>query len=301
MDPNMNIDGVLNEARAGTSAGCQGCPWNPLTVGPMAFGTSCTEHTSLSSGRALVVSVAQDPGGTTPERTGRLCVVCNSRNASDRSAGHAFDLWRAAISFASNDRSYQDPIMRQTYFTNAVLHGVPTGDRRSEAERKRLTAQREKANSFCAGVLAQQLAALQPSIVMVSGATARAAVDLLSSGAWSAVSPSEPSQKRIRVSGVPHEIECFALVHASARGTNFEAAKRAREWFATTGDQERFVESRIASLPSGVQARLLLQKCRPSAGGTDTEYRGMMAHLAWWIAVGNAIRDDLGPSGLKRE
>jgi hypothetical protein len=74
--------------------------------------------------------------------------------------------------------------MKQTYFTNAVLHGVPTGDRRSEAERKRLTAQREKANSCCAGVLAQQLAALQPSIVMVSGATARAAVDLLSSGAW---------------------------------------------------------------------------------------------------------------------
>src|SRR5207244_3275905 len=85
-----------------------------------------------TDGPALVVSIAQDPGGTTPEKTSRLCVVCNSANRTDQSAIHAFDLWRAAISQIPQTHPYHDQFMRRTYFTNALLHGVPTQDARSE-------------------------------------------------------------------------------------------------------------------------------------------------------------------------
>jgi hypothetical protein len=255
----------------------------------MAFGTSCVEHTHTADGPALVVAIAQDPGGTTPETTSRLCVACNSQNRTDQSAIHAFDLWRAAISLAPQTHPYSDPFMKRTYFTNALLHGVPTRDARAPEARERLQGIRRLALTACADVLRDQLVLLQPRVLMVSGDAAIQALAQIAPGDWTEPSGAGPAQRSVRLPGVAHRPTAFRLVHAGAQGTNMTAAKLARAFFQTTEQQVESVRHQIAKLPSQQQALNLLDKYRPK-GNTDTTFRGLMLHLSWWMAVGFAIR-----------
>lgn len=288
-----NLHTLLYDAEHGNLALCSGCVWNPSLVGKMAFGTSCPEHTHVSEDPALVVSIAQDPGGTTPESTSRLCVVHNSQNPTDQSAIHAFDLWRAAISFQPLTHPYSDPFMKRTYFTNALLHGVPTRDGRAANDRKRLQDARRTALTCCARVLEAQLSILQPKIVMVSGESAIQALGIIAPGDWSEATDEAPARRVISVERVPHRILAFRLIHAGAQGTNLAAAPTARRLFRSAAEQESALRKRIGVLPSPRQALTFLDNYR-GKGTTDTTFRGMMLHLRWWITVGEAIRAAAG-------
>jgi Uracil DNA glycosylase superfamily len=283
------LSSLLQDAALGKHSLCASCVWNPSRVGKMAFGTSCPEHTHVSEGPALVVSIAQDPGGTTPESTSRLCVVHNSQNPTDQSAIHAFDLWRAAISFQPQTHPYSDPYMKRTYFTNALLHGVPTRDGRKAEERKRLQGARRTALTSCARVLEAQLSILRPKIVMVSGESAIQALGSVAPGDWSEATDEAPARRVISMEGVPHRILAFRLIHAGAQGTNLAAAPTARRLFRSAAEQEAALRARIGFLPSPQQALNFLDRYRDN-GTTDTTFRGMMLHLRWWITVGEAIR-----------
>jgi Uracil DNA glycosylase superfamily len=280
---------LLDTAKAGRLPACGSCAWNPTRVGKMAFGTSCVEHTHTADGPALVVAIAQDPGGTTPEKTSRLCVVCNSQNRTDQSAIHAFDLWRAAISMAPQTHPYADPLMKRTYFTNALLHGVPTQDERAPEARERLQAMRRLALTACADVLRDQLTLLQPRVLMVSGDAAIQALAQISPGDWNEPTGTSPAQRSVHLPGVAHRATTFRLIHAGARGTNGRAAELARTFFPTTEQQVESMREHIRKLPSQQQALSFLDKYR-AKGSTDTTFRGMMLHLSWWMAVGFAVR-----------
>lgn len=278
---------LLEDAQVGRHSACSACPWNPARVGPMAFGSSCVTHTS-GSGPALFIQIAQDPGGTTPEKTGILCPVCNSR--TDKSASHGFDLWRAAVSMQPLSLAYRDAIIQRTYFTNALLHGVPSGSRRSPQEAEALKSLRPMAARSCATILRHQFEVLQPRVAIVIGDLAARALDSVSRGSWTDATSEAPPTREFLASPAGPPIVAFKLIHGSARGTNLAAAPLARELFRSLSDQERFIRKRIDSLPSPGEALAFVRKYRDAVRGTDTEYRGMLLHLAWWIHVGSAMR-----------
>lgn len=114
----------LEQAELGNHTCCSRCPWNPKIVGPIAFGMSCMEHgvNFAIASSAISMQVVQDPAGTTPEKTGRLCFVHNSEYQTDKTALHAFDLWKATVSFDIQED--QDPYLHNHYWTNALLHGA---------------------------------------------------------------------------------------------------------------------------------------------------------------------------------
>lgn len=281
------LSALLQEAGRGKHEACSSCVWNPSRIGAMAFGTSCAEHTHAQDRPALAVSLARDPGGTTPERTSRLCPVHNS--FSDQSAAHGFDLWRAAISMSPQTHPYFDPLMRRTYFTNAILHGVPTRDSRSGEERQRLKRLLNRALAACADVLRAQLTLLQPKVIMVFGESAEQALSYIAPGHWSDRTAAVPAQRQFVLPHVGHVITAYRLIHGSPQSTNLVAAPLARQFFATTQLQTEFVRSRIDSLPSPREALNVLDKYRAKSS-TDTTFQGMLLHLAWWIEVGRALR-----------
>jgi hypothetical protein len=281
---------LLEELRHGTHTVCSHCSWNPRAAGRMAFGSSCSEHGHSGEDAALVLSLAQDPGGTTPEVTSRLCPVHNSENSSDKSAAHGFDLWRAAVSLRPYSPDYRDPFMKRTYYSNALLHGIPTRDARTAEERSRLGRSRRQALGCCVGALRLQFEVLQPRVVLAHGEVAATALALVAPGEWSQSTRFGVPKRPLRVPGVPHQILGLRFIHASARGTNLVAAPLARRLFSSTESQESAVRSQIELLPEPSEAQRLLFAYQPSAGMTDTTYRGMMLHLSWWIDAGEAIR-----------
>ncbi|MHB8060461.1 MAG: hypothetical protein ACYDHO_06480, partial [Gaiellaceae bacterium] len=86
--------------------------------------------------------VVQDPANTTPAKTGKLCVVCNSKNASDGSAQHGLALWAAAVSL-SPERERPLRYVDRHYWANAAMH--------SDGETL------EKTSDCCRGVLLEQI------------------------------------------------------------------------------------------------------------------------------------------------
>jgi hypothetical protein len=253
----------------------------------MAFGTSCAEHTHATDSPALAVSLARDPGGTTPERTRRLCPAHNS--VSDQSAAHGFDLWRAAISMSPQTHPYSDPLMKRTYFTNAILHGVPTRDSRPADERKRLQRLLKRALVPCADVLRAQLTLLRPKVIMVFGESADQALAYVAPGHWSEATAAVPAHRQFELTDTGHTTTAYRLIHGSPQSTNLVAAPLAQRFFATTRDQSEFVRAKIETLPSSREALNFLDKYRAKSS-TDTLFQGMMLHLSWWIEVGSALR-----------
>lgn len=161
----MNVNRILKAAEDGTHFGCRGCPWNPgLLIDRIAFGKSCCEHgLDWSSLQATAVSmqIVQDPAGTTPDKTRKLCSVCNSRNQTDRTAQHSFDLWKAAV--APVDGEVAEQYLRGHYWTNAIMHG---------ASKNELRKQIKQARKCCTKVLQDQLLNLSPKVIIASGQVA---------------------------------------------------------------------------------------------------------------------------------
>ena len=118
---------LLERLESGTHAACTACVWRPSPDRSIAFGISYLKHGLNWHGhtRAISVQISQDPAGTTPERTGCLCSVCNSANSSDQSAQQGIALWKAGVDRDEDDDSGEKFLSRH-YWTNAVLHGDST-------------------------------------------------------------------------------------------------------------------------------------------------------------------------------
>ncbi len=104
----MDIVSVLNKAQLGELPSCKTCPWSPKTsknAETIAFGKSCTEHGvnwEESNCRVNSMLIVQDPGDTTPQKTGGLCAVHNAESRTDNTAKQGIDLWKATVSLDMN-------------------------------------------------------------------------------------------------------------------------------------------------------------------------------------------------------
>lgn len=152
---------LLERLETGTHPACSNCVWRPSQDRRVAFGTSCLKHgVDWRTGSAAIrVQISQDPAGTTPERTGCLCAVCNSANATDRSAQQGISLWQAAV-HRDSDRDAGASYVSRHYWTNAVMHG---SNNRGQLPSARVS---------CAAALAAQLALLTPKVIIACGVDA---------------------------------------------------------------------------------------------------------------------------------
>jgi uracil-DNA glycosylase family 4 len=161
----MNVQRFLTICEEGKHGSCFSCSWRPATFGgaESSFGVSCTENgfDYINSSSAVSMIIAQDPAGTTPEKTGKLCMVCNSENQTDKTARNIYGLWTAAVSLGPRgDRPprYYD----QNYSTNAIKHGV------SGEQRKYIN----KARRSCSAILQKEIGLLSPRVIIACGTMA---------------------------------------------------------------------------------------------------------------------------------
>lgn len=269
-----NLAGVLQASAAGSHPACVGCPWNPQSVGPIAFGTSCCVHgvdwTQPTS--AVSIQIVRDPGGSTPEKTGRLCFVCNRQTTTDRTAQNASALWDAAVAAGQNP-SVSAALLRGHYWTNAVMHGG-TGP---------LADFLESARHHCTGVLRDQLQLLQPKIVIASGKDA--ADSLFEIGVlkrrWAGFRTSlNKDVYSETASGPIGGATVFVTYHTSAGVVNRTVSGL---YSAAT---ETYLKDAILRLQSSQVAEEFLDRNSAS----NSTGRGLRVLLLHWLQIGEAIR-----------
>jgi hypothetical protein len=112
------------------------------------------------------MQVVQDPGGTTPGITGRLCFVHNRLNPSDKTAQHAYDLWHAMVSYDID--APIEPYIKNHYWTNAILHGA---DKKNQPQLREPPVM-EFARGCCTRLLKGQINFLSPRIIISNGEVA---------------------------------------------------------------------------------------------------------------------------------
>lgn len=263
---------VLAQAQRGTHEACSGCPWNPQRLPSVGFGKSCERHGLpwSSTAPALSMQVVQDPGGTTPEQTGILCFVCNKENPTDRTAQNNYALWQAGVADTGND------YLATHYWSNAVMHGA-SGAARTQ---KDFAAARR----HCQGVLAAQIDALTPHVIIASGKPAAESLYALGLLAqqWDAF-------RHVFAEGAYREtathngrmIHVFCTYHTAARSVNTTAAR------LNTGETDRLIrrKAEAAGRVNAVEAFLA-----PFAGRQDSVSRGLRVLLLHWLDIGAAIR-----------
>jgi hypothetical protein len=110
------------------------------------------------------MSIVQDPAGTTPEKTQRLCMIHNKENPRDRTAQHAYDLWNAAVTF-DIDETENDPYLRNHYWANALFHGV---SKKANPDLRKAEIM-EAARLKCEHLLLEQIRLLSPQIIIANG------------------------------------------------------------------------------------------------------------------------------------
>lgn len=163
----MDITQILNAAEKGSLEPCMQCPWSPVREPSVGFGVSCIYHgiNWKEANKANSMIIVQDPGDTTPHHTGRLCAVHNAENPSDKTAQQNLQLWNAAVSLDHNNPS-AGGYLKQHYWTNSIMHGASgkTGLR----EKSIMKA----AWKCCSNVLAMQILALKPRVVIAKGTEA---------------------------------------------------------------------------------------------------------------------------------
>jgi uracil-DNA glycosylase len=163
----MDIAQILSAAEKGNLESCVSCPWSPAREVSVGFGVSCSIHGMdwHLNNKANSMIIVQDPGDTTPHHTGRLCAVCNAVNPSDKTAQQGLQLWNAAVSMTHNDPT-AGGYLKQHYWTNSIMHGpsAKTGLRKKSTMKA--------ARKSCSGMLALQIEALRPNVVVAKGAAA---------------------------------------------------------------------------------------------------------------------------------
>lgn len=272
---------LLEEAKLGTHTGCKDCPWNPRTVGPISFGESCEEHgVSWSApGNAVSMQIVQDPAGTTPEKTGRLCFVHNSKNLSDKTAQHAYDLWKATVSFDNNESL--DPFLKNHYWTNALLHGADKNDPR----KLRKSGIMEKARKCCKQLLHEQIKSLSPKVILANGECAAKSLYEIGfiSSRWEDFKQefAQRPYKEIKKLSSGESVIIFCTFHTAITPINTHIAK--------------LYSPRIQS---NLDERLDKYKSYPKVASFLNNYssdnatgKGMRVLLLHWVDIGRAIRD----------
>jgi uracil-DNA glycosylase len=218
--------------------------------------------------------IVRDPGGTTPARTGRLCFVCNSDNPSDRTARHAFDLWRAAVALAETGPDACRYLDRH-YWCNAAMHGSDAKNLRS-------------ARRHCVGVLRDQMSALSPRVVIASGV--EAATSLYELGflkrRWQSfrgdLAGGAYQEEFVGESGGIMHV--FCTYHTAATGVNYMVSR------LYTERTESLLAKRRDSLDDAGSFDAFLARYSPASA----EGRGMRVLLLHWLGIGGAVREAYG-------
>ncbi len=272
----MTLQTVLEAAKGGDHAACQSCPWRPRSDRRLAFGESCQDHgIKWQSGASTVsMQIGQDPANTTPATTGKLCFVCNSENRTDKTAQHAFDLWKAAVALGSageSARCYLD----KHYLTNSMMHGGPVGERPA-------------ARTCCTKVLYDQIRSLSPKVIIACGesaATSLKDVGLLKKP-WG-------EYRRDFKQGVYSEcstlvdqpVTVFCTYHTSGSSVN----RRVQELYDPS--TEAVLTTKLKDLEDDRAAKEFLGRYNPQERPGMKEGRGMRVLLLHWLEIGKAIRE----------
>ncbi len=270
----MSLSNLLSMAENGLHPACLRCPWNPRTQKEKpAFGVSCKKHGVDWSQPISAVSVliAQDPAGTTPEKTGNLCGVCNVVNKTDKSAQNGYALWKAAVSLSDTSQDAKR-YMNNHYWTNAIMHGVKEDKRRRVAQR------------CCEEILLEQINLLSPSVVIVTGRVAYESMfDLgLITNNWDDFKNDFSHQVYTETKSLDsgREITIYCTFHGSSRSVKFYAAD-----FYTDATKE-LLSQKIELLPEPSIAQRFL-RLYP---GITPEEKGLRVLLLHWLEIGEAIR-----------
>ncbi len=269
----MNISTLLQMAEFGTHPACKTCPWNPLYEKNAAFGVSCKKHGVdwKTPQKAISLLVAQDPAGTTPQKTGNLCGVCNAQYSTDHSAQHGYALWKAAVSLADSGQTVSE-YMKRHYWTNAIMHGVKDDKRYKDAR------------ACCKNILLEQINLLSPKIIIATGKVAiESLLDLkLISNKWDdfkiLLARQAYSEKVVLPSG--GESIIFCTFHASATSVNTHVARLFSE------ETMILLDETINRLPHPYPAQQFLKRYQGFSG----EDKGMKVLLLHWLNIGEAIR-----------
>ncbi len=277
----MTISQILNQARKGNLESCKQCPWSPKKDPTVSFGASCIIHglNWREENRPNSMLIAQDPGNAEPATTSVLC----ARNY-DTTAMQQIKLWGATVA-----RDYHNPekdgYMKKHYWTNAVMHG--SHDKNTM----------EQARECCAEVLASQIQALQPKVIIASGEKAVESlheIDILEDnwnvitqkfdeGAYQETVHNWPNIRTVyNWINIP-EFTVFCTYHTSTRAVNGAAAGR------YTNETEQYIEEKIKNLgPVNLKSvKEFLSEHNPEGGG-----RGMRYLLNHWLDIGEKIREE---------
>ena len=279
----LTLKELLGVAKEGGLAACERCPSSPRNTIRPAWGVSCLEHgidwTSPTS--AVSMWVFRDPANTTPEKTGKLCSVCNSRNPTDRSAQHIFALWRAGVAPDDEGQRYLD----HHYFTNAAMHGSDI-------------ANLKEALRCCTDVLWGQIEALSPSVLITGGG--EAAESLYKIGLlkrrW--------HQFRNRLATGPYSekaelpdhsvVQIFCTYHTSATAVNCSIAPLYR---SNRDSIENLIAQGRDASPNPRAVDQFLTRFHDVGDANkkgNAEHRGMRVLLLHWLEIGEAIRQAHG-------
>jgi hypothetical protein len=225
--------------------------------------------------------IVQDPADTTPHHTGRLCVVHNAQNATDRTARNGLALWKAAVSLDENSAE-TGGYLGKNYWANSVMHGAW---RRSTSRTKE---KMDAARRCCSKVLAAQIRALRPKILIAKG---EKAVDSLReigviNKPWSVmrhkfgIGPYREENQN----WLPEDaMTVFCTYHTSARVVN-QTLSESYHAFNT----EESIEGKLSKLHERKSTDKFLSDYGNPA--SNAEHRGMRFLLNHWLDIGEYIR-----------
>jgi len=274
------MNNLFEESKSGNYIHCKNCPWNPKKVGPIAFGVSCEEHgIQWSLGKkAVSIQVVQDPAGTTPEKTGRLCFVHNSMNPSDKTAQHAYDLWKATISYDVNTTN--DKYLKKHYWTNALMHGADKVKHASLRKNNIL----EDAREHCANILSEQINLLSPKVIIANGEIAsKSLYDIgLLQYKWNDFKKDfdEGIHREIALLPNGQKVIVFSTFHTAITPINTHIAR-----MYSAGIQAK-LDQKLESIKNYSNVIAFLKKY----SSYETTGKGMRVLLQHWIDIGSAIR-----------
>lgn len=286
----MTINQILSDAKEGKHAACNPCPWNPRRLRDVAFGKSggagCNHAVNWrSTGKAISVTIVRDPGGTTPQKTELLCFACNSKNPSDQTANHAFDLWKAAVSLSLSTRDSDIPYLSDHYWTNAIMH--------SAVDKKTRDKELSTARRSCKDVLQYQIEALSPRVIIACG---EHAVNSLNDNGlltkkWSKIVPEFRHGAYTETTNLvsDYKVRIYCTYHTGITAVNCIVAKL----YDDTTKSELLQRAKL--LPNPIAFNAFLNQWYPptmNAERTDmnAESKGMRVLLLHWLDIGEAIR-----------
>lgn len=279
----MDITQILKEAEKGNLECCMKCPWSPVREESVGFGVSCTTHGMnwKKETKANSMIVVQDPGDTTPHHTGRLCAVHNAENPTDKTAQQNLQLWNAAVSLEHNNPE-AGGYLKHHYWTNAIMHGASGS-----------TGLREKsimkaAQKCCSNVLAFQIQALKPNIVIAKGTTAVNSLHEIGiiRNDWSVIRHNFGKgayREDVTSWGSLPPFKVFCTYHTSARVVNQTLSR-----LYNSTETEKYIREKLEKLNSQESIKQFLMAHIDT--DNNSRARGMRYLLNHWLDIGAEMR-----------